>query len=102
MQLSISLFFVFCLLTGESYQNARQALHTALPESLVGRESEISSVSSFLDEHISKKKPGSLYISGAPGTGKTAVVSKSIENLQVMGMSSVLGYVERPHIGKNV
>ena len=84
---------MFCSLTGESYQNARQALHTALPESLVGRESKISSVSSFLDEHISKKKPGSLYISGAPGTGKTAVVSKSIENLQVAYIIFISTYI---------
>ena len=59
------------------YHKAKQALHTALPEKLVCREKEYKEVNDFLDNHINKKTPGSLYISGAPGTGKTAVLSQS-------------------------
>ena len=32
-----------------------------------------------MDTHVNKRKPGSLYISGAPGTGKTAVIKHLLE-----------------------
>jgi Cdc6-like AAA superfamily ATPase len=42
-----------------------------------------------LDTHLSKKTPGSMYISGAPGTGKTAVLSKTLNRIQVRKSSTV-------------
>ena len=62
---------------------AKQVLHTGLPEGVVGREKEVSEVNTFLDSHVVQKSAGSLYISGAPGTGKTAVVSNMMKNLKV-------------------
>lgn len=64
---------------GVCYQRAKQALHTALPERIVGREAESEQVNAFLEEHLVGKRPGSLYVSGAPGTGKTAVLSEIIK-----------------------
>ena len=40
----------------------------------------------FLEEHLDKQQPGSLYISGPPGTGKTATVTQLLE-----GSSKVSG-----------
>ncbi|KAJ8019409.1 Cell division control protein 6-like [Holothuria leucospilota] len=63
----------------ESYTKAKRALHTSLPDRLLCRDKEIKSIQGFLHEHILKKKPGSLYISGAPGTGKTACLKYLLE-----------------------
>ncbi|KAG8446730.1 hypothetical protein GDO86_014260 [Hymenochirus boettgeri] len=62
------------------YQKAKHALNTAIPERLLARESETSNIKTFLTEHVSGEKPGSLYISGAPGTGKTACLNKIIQD----------------------
>ncbi|XP_060808192.1 polycomb group protein Psc [Amyelois transitella] len=39
---------------------------------LTSREKEIGWLENFLDEHLEKEESASLYISGQPGTGKTA------------------------------
>ncbi|XP_016118743.1 cell division control protein 6 homolog [Sinocyclocheilus grahami] len=57
------------------YQSVKQALHTAVPERLLSREAERAAIVSFLDNHVVAEKPSSLYISGAPGTGKTACLN---------------------------
>ena len=67
----------------ECYQRVKQALHTALPDRLVCRDHEMKAVNVFLDGHLQKKTSGSLYICGAPGTGKTAVISLTRQRLQV-------------------
>ncbi|KAF4083430.1 hypothetical protein AMELA_G00141170 [Ameiurus melas] len=57
------------------YQCVKQALHTAVPERLLSRETERGVIVSFLEKHVMSGKPSSLYISGAPGTGKTACLN---------------------------
>ncbi|KAI5101835.1 cell division control protein 6-like, partial [Silurus meridionalis] len=57
------------------YQCVKQALHTAVPERLLSREAERDVIVSFLEKHVIPGKPSSLYISGAPGTGKTACLN---------------------------
>ncbi|XP_027025403.1 cell division control protein 6 homolog isoform X2 [Tachysurus fulvidraco] len=57
------------------YQFVKQALHTAVPERLLSREAERGVIVSFLEKHVVLGKPASLYISGAPGTGKTACLN---------------------------
>ncbi|XP_053550030.1 cell division control protein 6 homolog [Bombina bombina] len=64
---------------GTCYQQAKQVLNIAVPERLLAREKETESIQSFLKKHVSGEKPGSLYISGAPGTGKTACLSKLLQ-----------------------
>lgn len=63
----------------DNFQAAKNALHTAPPSTLIGREEEMATIYGWLDSRLSTKSPGSMYISGAPGTGKTAVVRHSIE-----------------------
>ncbi|XP_036442343.1 cell division control protein 6 homolog [Colossoma macropomum] len=57
------------------YQSVKQSLHTAVPERLLSREAERATIVSFLENHVVPGKPSSLYISGAPGTGKTACLN---------------------------
>ncbi|NXJ08069.1 CDC6 protein, partial [Odontophorus gujanensis] len=64
------------------YQQAKRVLHTAVPERLHGRERETAAVRQFLREHVAARRPGSLYIAGAPGTGKTACVSRVLHDCQ--------------------
>lgn len=73
----------FCFPLGVCYAQARQALHTALPDRLLCREKEMGIVQKFIDNHVNKGVPGSMYISGAPGTGKTAVLSFTMKLIQV-------------------
>ncbi|NXC32937.1 CDC6 protein, partial [Campylorhamphus procurvoides] len=61
---------------GTCYQQAKQVLHAAVPEQLQGRERETGILRQFLREHVLGRRPGSLYVSGAPGTGKTACLSR--------------------------
>ncbi|NWU51937.1 CDC6 protein, partial [Dromas ardeola] len=61
---------------GTCYQQVKRVLHAAVPDRLHGRERETGVIRQFLREHIGGRRPGSLYISGAPGTGKTACLSR--------------------------
>ena len=59
------------------YNNARQLfVRSADPGSLVGREEERSQLQSFIQRGIESKRGKCLYVSGPPGTGKSALVSK--------------------------
>ncbi|XP_054043497.1 cell division control protein 6 homolog [Rissa tridactyla] len=61
---------------GTCYQQVKRVLHAAVPDRLHGRERETGVIRQFLREHVGGRRPGSLYISGAPGTGKTACLSR--------------------------
>lgn len=61
----------------------KQALHTSLPQRLLSRDGEQAAIRSFLHETLLQKQPGSLYISGAPGTGKTACVKCVLKDMKV-------------------
>ncbi|XP_074972929.1 cell division control protein 6 homolog [Phalacrocorax aristotelis] len=61
---------------GTCYQQAKRVLHVAVPDRLHARERETGIIQQFLREHVCGRRPGSLYVSGAPGTGKTACVSR--------------------------
>ncbi|XP_006924741.1 cell division control protein 6 homolog isoform X1 [Pteropus alecto] len=67
---------------GTCYQQAKLALNTAVPDRLPAREKEMDVIRNFLREHICGKKAGSLYLSGAPGTGKTACLSRILQDLK--------------------
>ncbi|KAM9362699.1 cell division control protein 6 homolog [Symphorus nematophorus] len=64
------------------FQSVKQALHTAVPERLLSRETERASIRSFLEETVLQRLPGSLYISGAPGTGKTACLNCVLQEMK--------------------
>lgn len=58
-----------------SFQNARQALHSTIPTFMPGREREHEDLNEFIGGHLNNNTSGTLYISGPPGTGKTASLS---------------------------
>lgn len=59
---------------------ARNALHTHFNSNLPGREKELEFLNDYVQDHLKNKKSGSLYISGPPGTGKTACLNKVLEH----------------------
>ena len=59
-------------------EKARDQLHTSnVPETLLGREDECKTIREFIKACIAPDGCSkALYISGVPGTGKTASVNK--------------------------
>ncbi|XP_017145749.1 origin recognition complex subunit 1 [Drosophila miranda] len=64
-------------------QLAREQLHVSVvPKSLPCREKEFENIYSFLEGKIQDQCGGCMYVSGVPGTGKTATVTGVIRTLQ--------------------
>ncbi|XP_034477739.1 origin recognition complex subunit 1 [Drosophila innubila] len=64
-------------------QLAREQLHVSVvPKSLPCREKEFDNIYSFLEGKIQDQCGGCMYVSGVPGTGKTATVTGVIRSLQ--------------------
>ena len=65
------------------YNCARQLFtRSANPGRLVGREDERSELQTFLEDGIKSKCGRCMYVSGPPGTGKSALVSEVCQNVQ--------------------
>lgn len=65
------------------YQLARSTLHvSAVPHALPCREQEFETVYSHLEAAITAGTGACIYISGTPGTGKTATVREVVASLQ--------------------
>ncbi|KFP80064.1 Origin recognition complex subunit 1 [Acanthisitta chloris] len=64
-------------------EEARLRLHvSAVPESLPCREEEFQDIYNFVESKLIDGTGGCMYISGVPGTGKTATVHEVISCLQ--------------------
>lgn len=62
---------------------ARERLHvSAVPQSLPCRETEFRDIYAFVRGKVMDKCGGCIYISGVPGTGKTATVTSVVRALQ--------------------
>ncbi|XP_036341778.1 cell division control protein 6 homolog [Rhagoletis pomonella] len=61
--------------TRNKYQSARRVLNSAETQNLPGREQQLQELREFFQEHLQEQRSGSLYVSGQPGTGKTACLS---------------------------
>lgn len=62
---------------------ARESLHvSAVVKSLPCRENEFENVYRFVEGKLLDKCGGCMYISGVPGTGKTATVTQAIRELK--------------------
>ncbi|XP_045029266.1 cell division control protein 6 homolog [Daphnia magna] len=68
-----------------SFAKARQALHTTTPSTIFCRDKELAVIENFMRPLIDERKPGSMYISGRPGTGKTACVTHILSNKTFSG-----------------
>lgn len=63
--------------------HARQLLHVStIPDSLPCRQNEFDTIYKYLLKKIHTKMGGSMYISGVPGTGKTATVHRVVKKLE--------------------
>jgi cell division control protein 6 len=65
------------------YQNARRALHSTCPTTMPGRQKELDELKGFILGHVDKGTSGTLYISGPPGTGKTASLNLILEDPKI-------------------
>ncbi|KAI9208494.1 P-loop containing nucleoside triphosphate hydrolase protein [Polychytrium aggregatum] len=64
---------------------ARQLLHpSAVPNSLPCRESEFAQIQAYVQDALESASGTCIYISGVPGTGKTATVNSVMKTLQEM------------------
>ncbi|XP_011200137.2 cell division control protein 6 homolog [Bactrocera dorsalis] len=61
--------------TRNKYQSARRVLNSAETQHLPGREQQLLELREFFQVHLQEQRSGSLYVSGQPGTGKTACLS---------------------------
>lgn len=73
------MLFLWTFPSESAYQQVRQALHSSTPKHLPGREEHLDRLHSFLHDHLTSGTSGSLYVSGPPGTGKSACMSKIME-----------------------
>lgn len=65
------------------YALARERLHvSAVPDSLPCREDEFMDIMGYIESAIHEATGTCVYISGVPGTGKTATVLEVIRHLQ--------------------
>lgn len=65
------------------YALARERLHvSAVPDSLPCREDEFMNIMGYIESAIHEATGTCVYISGVPGTGKTATVLEVIRHLQ--------------------
>ena len=62
-----------------SQASTRAALHIGKPSKLLCRENQVGTLTCWLDEHLVAGKAGSMYVSGAPGTGKTATLTHLLD-----------------------
>ncbi|EDW73307.1 uncharacterized protein Dwil_GK17476 [Drosophila willistoni] len=65
------------------YQNARRVLNSAETQNLPGREQQLQELRDFFTSHLEKQSSGSLYVSGQPGTGKTACLSLLLRDTEL-------------------
>ncbi|KMU91458.1 cell division control protein 6 [Coccidioides immitis H538.4] len=65
------------------YTDARQLfVRSANPGRLVGRQAERDELTRFIQNAVSSKRGGCMYVSGPPGTGKSALVEEVCRELQ--------------------
>ncbi|XP_015769411.1 PREDICTED: origin recognition complex subunit 1-like isoform X2 [Acropora digitifera] len=72
-----------CKTPGTPLELARKKLHvSAVPSSLPCRDKEFRDIYSFVEGKLLDGTGGCMYISGVPGTGKTATVHEVIRSIQ--------------------
>ncbi|KAK3718909.1 AAA ATPase [Vermiconidia calcicola] len=65
------------------YHHARQLFsRCSNPGKLVGREVERNELSTFVDKCLQSKSTGCIYVSGPPGTGKSALVEEVLQQFK--------------------
>ncbi|OQR77803.1 origin recognition complex subunit 1-like [Tropilaelaps mercedesae] len=69
-------------LKDNNFENALEKLHVcAVPDQLACRETQFAEIYDFVESRLADEIGGCMYISGVPGTGKTATVREVMEAL---------------------
>ncbi|KAJ3028701.1 AAA ATPase, partial [Rhizophlyctis rosea] len=64
------------------FQDAKAMFRrSSTPSRLIGRQMERETIINFFEKHAMAGKSGALYISGCPGTGKTALVEEVLRDM---------------------
>lgn len=62
-----------------------RAVEQDMENGLRGREQQMNALRTFLSSHLKNRRPGSLFITGPPGSGKSAtvqaVLSEKVNNI---------------------
>ncbi|XP_018333285.1 cell division control protein 6 homolog [Agrilus planipennis] len=76
-------------LFSSKFKSARKALHGTQPAQLWEREKEIEELRKFICDCLNNNKSGTLYISGPPGTGKTAALSQILKEKFLLQIKTI-------------
>ena len=60
----------------------KASLHSSTLTQLSCRETELCQIELFLEDRLDPRVPGALYISGPPGTGKSACIKQVLSQIQ--------------------
>jgi cell division control protein 6 len=65
------------------YNDARKLFRGSIESGkVIGREKELNEITTFISERFDSKSSGCIYVSGPPGTGKSALVTQILRDLQ--------------------
>ncbi|XP_003387714.1 PREDICTED: cell division control protein 6 homolog [Amphimedon queenslandica] len=71
-------------------EKAKSAFHSSLPSHLMCRDEEIDHMQLFLHKHMESNSPGAMYVSGPPGTGKTATLMYLLDQIKDNGSDTII------------
>lgn len=78
-----TIFYYYVLFIDTVLEKAKSAFHSSLPSHLMCRDDEIDRMQLFLHKHVKSNTPGAMYVSGPPGTGKTATLMYLLDQIKV-------------------
>ena len=77
--------------TDEIFGKIKAALSLENPGEILGREKEAKEIKDFVTEAIKDEMGCSLYISGQPGTGKSATINNIIDQINFKKLKTQKG-----------
>ena len=79
--------------TDEIFGKIKAALSLENPGEILGREKEAKEIKDFVTEAIKDEMGCSLYISGQPGTGKSATINNIIDQINFKKLKTQKGTI---------